>query len=444
MIAASGRPTFHVMAKPIGPVCNLDCAYCYYSEKRRLYPRVRDFRMTPEVLETFTRAYIASQDTPEIVFAWQGGEPTLLGLPFFRLALELQRRYRTPGKRIVNALQTNGLLLDDSWAVFLAENGFLVGLSIDGPRRLHDCYRRDRLGRPTFAGAERALDLLKRHGVEFNALAVVHRHNADRPLEVYRFLRDKGVRFIQFIPVVERTGGEGLAGPPTWDEGDGVALAPWSVDPDTFGEFLCDVFDAWVRRDVGRVHVQFFDVLLEIWLGEPAGLCVLAETCGRGLALEHNGDLYVCDHYVYPRHRLGNILESSLAEMANDPRQVAFGLGKRDSLPRQCRDCELRFACNGGCPKHRFLRADDGEPGLNYLCSAYRRFFRHADPWLCAMARLLSAGRAPAEIMTLFGAARGRSPIGRNDPCPCGSGRKFKKCCGGRPAPLRGGADSPA
>lgn len=435
---------FHVMTKPIGPICNLDCKYCFYLEKETLYPGNRRWEMPDDVLERYVREYIDQQDVPDIHFAWQGGEPTLLGVRYFHRVVELQRRY-AGGKRVHNALQTNGTLLDDEWGGFLHQNRFLVGLSVDGPEDLHDAYRVDRRGRPSFADVMRGLDVLKRHRVEFNTLTVVNRLNARRPLDVYRFLKRIGSGFLQFIPLVERAapapaaGGLRLAEPPhlaaSGPPDDEPAVTEWSVDASDYGGFLVTIFDEWVRKDVGRVFVQMFDVALGNWAGAGSSLCVFAETCGQGLAMEHNGDLYACDHYVYPEYRLGNVRDRSLGDMAVSERQVRFGLDKRDTLPRQCRECSVRFACHGECPKHRFMRTADGEPGLNYLCPAYKRFFTHIAPHMRTMVDLLRAGRAPAEIMGLI-AARERTPqraVGRNDPCPCSSGRKHKACC------LRGG-----
>jgi uncharacterized protein len=436
---------FHVMTKPIGPICNLDCKYCFYLEKENLYAGNHRWQMSDAVLEEYIRQYIEAQNVPEVSFAWQGGEPTLLGVPFFRKVVELQRRYAN-GKRILNALQTNGTLLDDEWGVFLNEHQFLVGLSVDGPRELHDVYRLDTRDRPTFDAVMQGLEVLKRHQVEFNTLTVVHRLNSRRPLEVYRFLKEIGSGFIQFIPLVERAPApsppaEGLiqlslAAPPV--PGQPVLRSPvteWSVEAGQYGEFLVQVFEEWVRRDVGRVFVQLFDVALGNWMGLGSSLCVFAEKCGAALAMEHNGDVYSCDHYVYPEYRLGNLMNQSLADMVNSPEQRRFGSDKQDTLPRYCRRCEVRFACNGECPKHRFIRTPDGEWGLNYLCAAYKRFFNHIDPYMKTMAQLAQAGRAPAKIMEQVAQRdqqeleqRWRS-VGRNDACPCGSGKKFKKCC---------------
>ncbi|HLP77146.1 MAG TPA: anaerobic sulfatase maturase [Candidatus Paceibacterota bacterium] len=428
---------FHVLTKPIGPICNLDCRYCFYLEKEKLYPNESRWRMSDDVLAEYVRQYIQDQPGPEIHFAWQGGEPTLLGVEFFRKVVTLQQSF-AGGKKISNALQTNGTLLDDEWCEFLASQHFLVGLSIDGPRELHDQYRVDKRQKPTFDAVMRGLELLKKHQVEFNTLTVVNRSNSQWPLEVYRFLKETGSGFIQFIPLVEREAASAsapekfnFAAPPApgW-AGDSV-VTPWSVEADTYGAFLCAIFDEWVRKDVGRVFVQLFDVALGNWMGLGSSLCVFAEKCGAAVAMEHNGDLYSCDHYVYPQYRLGNILNRSLGEMVRSEAQLRFGSDKFDALPAYCRKCEVRFACNGECPKHRFIRTPEGETGLNYLCAAYKCFFRHIDPHMRAMADLLRNGYAAADIMKLIVAGKPERPAtGRNGPCPCGSRRKFKKCCG--------------
>lgn len=396
------------MTKPVGSRCNLDCSYCFYLEKEHLYPNAGAMRMRPEVLAAYIRDYIAAQPGKVVSFAWQGGEPTLLGLDFFREVVALQARHRGD-RTIENAFQTNGILLDDAWGEFLARHSFLVGLSLDGPAPVHDAYRVDKGGRPTFERVMAGLAVLKRHGVEFNTLTTVHRRNATQPLEVYRFLREVGSGYLQFIPIVERNAAANaddrlwLAPPP--DHDDAAALdgqvTPWSVRPADYGRFLCAIFDEWVRRDVGRVFVQQFDAALANWAGEPAGVCVFSENCGRALAVEHNGDVYSCDHYVYPRYRLGNLLNTSLGALVDSPAQEAFGQAKSTTLPRYCRECPVRFACHGECPKHRFLRTPDGEPGLNYLCGAYRVFFKHIDVPMRTMAALLASGRPPAAIMNL-------------------------------------------
>lgn len=399
---------FHVMTKPIGPICNLDCKYCFYLEKENLYPNTSKWRMPDSVLEAYIRQYIEQQDVPEVSFAWQGGEPTLLGVHFFRKVIALQRKYAA-GKAIHNALQTNGTLLDTEWGAFLAEHRFLVGLSIDGPRELHDRYRVDKQQRGTFDQVVRGLEVLQRHHVEFNTLTVVSRANAGQPLEVYRFLKSIGSSFLQFIPLVEREAptrlkilGLGLSDPPVPGEPHDPEspVTPWSVGARQYGEFLCTIFDEWVRRDVGRTFVQIFDVTLGNFVGAPPSLCVFAPQCGNALAMEHNGDLYSCDHYVYPKYRLGNVLNSSLRQMIASPQQRQFGQDKSATLPRYCQECEVRFACHGECPKHRFMRTPDGETGLNYLCPSYKLFFNHVAPHMRKMADLLLFGQPPARIMT--------------------------------------------
>ncbi|HZZ39290.1 MAG TPA: anaerobic sulfatase-maturation protein [Acidobacteriaceae bacterium] len=394
-------PAFHVMAKPTGPICNLDCKYCFYLEKENLYPGERSWAMSDEVLETYIRQYIQAQAAPAITFAWQGGEPTLLGVDFFRKVVELEKRY-ADGRPIANAFQTNGVLLDDRWAEFFAENQFLVGVSIDGPRELHDCCRVNKGGQPTFDAVMAGIRCLKKHGVEFNTLTVVNRTNSYHPLDVYRFLREAGSGYMQFIPIVERAAvaptldGLHLISPDSRSSGD---VTEWSVEPLQFGKFLCAIFDDWVRQDVSRYFVQIFDVALESWFGVPQSLCVFRQTCGEALALEHNGDLYSCDHFVYPENRLGNIMDSPLESLVGSSEQRRFGMAKRDSLPRYCRECDVRFACNGECPKHRFLRTPDGDPGLNYLCAGYKLFFHHIDPYMQFMAEELKNTRAPANVM---------------------------------------------
>jgi uncharacterized protein len=390
---------YQVMVKPAGPACNYHCAYCYYSGKQALFARSSRRRIADDLVERFVRDCIAAQDGPEVNFCWQGGEPTLLGRGFFERVLDLQAKHCLPGKRILNALQTHGGLLDKSWAVFLRENNFLVGLSIDGPRDIHNAGRRDRRGRPTFDKTRRAVMLLREHGVAFNTLTVVHARNADRGPVIYKFLRRLGVRHMQFIPLVERLDGAGnLAAPPRLAESaNHKALSPWSVPPDGYGRFLCAVFDEWRKADIGRVFVQMFDLLLGLRLGHPSSLCVFAETCGRGPVLEHNGDLFSCDHYVYPQFRLGNIAQVPLDVLVNAPRQQAFGLAKRKDLPTDCEACRFLLFCFGGCPKHRFTPAADGTPRLNYLCPSYRTLFTHTEPVMSDMAALLRAGQ-PAKL----------------------------------------------
>jgi uncharacterized protein len=435
----------HVIAKPIGPICNLNCAYCFYLQKESLYDKNESWRMSDETLEVFIRQYIETQPeaVDEIDFAFQGGEPTLLGIDFFRRVVQLQKKYAPAGMQIHNSLQTNGVLLDDRWCEFLKQNDFLVGLSIDGPINLHDKYRRDKQGRGTFDRVTGAMRRLFRHHVQFNALCCVHRHNADHPLRVYHFLRDSGIEFIQFIPIVERLGNvqspgaslnsaAGTAGPTPQE----LVSRP-TVRPAQFGQFLIDVFDQWVVHDVGRVFVRDFDQALAAWAGVGADLCIYSKHCGRATAIEHNGDLYSCDHFVDPQHRLGNIHQSTIRQLANSSQQEQFALDKEKNLPEVCRRCPYLFVCNGACPKDRFLCTPDGQPGLNYLCGGYKMFFQHVDPYMQVMATELKAGRPAAGVMHKTRARRQRSREEasasgrprRNAPCPCGSGKKYKNCC---------------
>jgi len=438
----SSRKTasFHLMAKPVGPRCNMACRYCFYTEKTTLFGRHGETRMSDAVLEAYIRAVAEATDGPELAYAWQGGEPTLAGLDFFRRAVALQTRY-ADGRRVTNALQTNGLVLDDEWCEFLAENGFLVGLSLDGPSDIHNTYRVDPSGRPHFEQVWNALKCMQRSAVEFNTLTVVSRANVGRPLDVYRFLRDAGVRHMQFIPLVERKPdataralGLPLAAPPDLrGVGGRQAVMPWCPTAEAYGAFLCAIFDEWVRKDVGRIFVQTFEVALGLWMGRGAALCQFAPTCGRALVLECNGDVYACDHFVYPGYRRGHILERPLADLVDDPAQVRFGADKRDLLPTTCRRCPWLWGCNGDCPKHRFLRERPEEAPRSYLCDGYRRFFSHVEPYLRRLAFLLRAG-APADSIMAEVAARDRAAamerVGRNDPCPCGSGLKYKQCHG--------------
>jgi uncharacterized protein len=386
---------FHLLAKPTGAACNLDCAYCFFLQKEALYPGARP-RMTDQVLESYISQLVEAHESAAVTIAWQGGEPLLMGLEFFRRAVTLARRCARPGQTVTHTVQTNGTKIDADWARFFRKNDFLVGLSIDGPRDCHDAYRRDKGGRPTFDRVMRGLSHLREQGVEWNALTAVHAANADHAVQVYRFLRDDcGARFIQFIPIVERPSESGVP--------FGDTATARSVTAAQWGRFLSDVFDEWLRSDVGEVYVQMFDVALANWYGEPSGLCVHSPTCGTALALEFNGDVYSCDHFVEPGYLLGNIAERHLREFVGSPRQRRFGQDKRDRLPRCCTACEALFACHGGCPKDRFVAAPDGQAGLNYLCAGYKAFFAHADKPLRTMCALLRAGRAPAEIMTRDG-----------------------------------------
>ena len=395
---------FHVIAKPTGPQCNLRCNYCFYLEKEALFAPKTSRRMGDDELETFVRQLIEAQPGRHVQFAWQGGEPTLLGVAYFRKVVQLQRKYAS-GKTIENALQTNGTLLDDEWGGFLKEHDFLVGVSIDGPRALHDRSRIDARRGGSWASTMRGLEVLGRHQVAFNTLTCVSAANCAHALEVYRFLKRIGSRHLQFIPVVERLPGvasrqHGLTlGMPGSVGTEPSPTTSWSVSGEAWGRFLIEIFDLWVRHDVGEMHVQAFDGALAKWMGIPGGLCVHNEICGDMLAIEHDGSVYACDHYVYPEFRIGNILERPLSELVADPRLERFGYDKRDTLPAQCRSCDVRFACNGDCPKHRFATTADGEAGLSHLCAGYRAFFRHIDPSMRLMADLLHRDEPVTNVM---------------------------------------------
>jgi uncharacterized protein len=420
-------PAFHLLAKPTGAICNLDCKYCFFLSKEMLYPGSR-FRMADELLEEYIRQYIEAQQVPEVNIAWQGGEPTMMGVDFFRRSVELAEKYKKPNQTIQYSMQTNGTLLDDEWGEFLKEHDFLIGISFDGPPELHDAYRVNKGGKGTFNQVLRGLRVLQKHKVEYNILCTVHAANADHPLEVYRYFRDElDAQFIQFIAIVERDNETGFQ--------QGNQVTERSVKTEQYGRFLSTIFDEWVRHDVGRVFVQLFDVALGAWVGAPPSLCVFSPTCGNALAMEHTGDLYSCDHYVEPDYLLGNIQETSMIELVASDQQRKFGQDKLDTLPKYCLECEVRFVCHGGCPKNRFIETPDGEPGLNYLCAGYRAFFNLIDQPMKTMATLLRQNRAPAEIMqVLVSQEKQRQEIfagtNRNDPCPCGSGRKFKHCHG--------------
>jgi len=447
-IPANAPIAFHLLAKPTGAVCNLDCKYCFFLSKEALYPGSH-FRMTDEVQETYIRQLLAShQRAPEVNIAWQGGEPTLMGLDFFKRSVVLAEQYKQPGQRILHTMQTNGTKLDDEWCAFFKEHNFLIGLSVDGTEEMHDAYRVDKGGKGTFRQVMRGWDVLQKHGVDTNILTTVHAANADHPLELYRFFRDDmGVQFIQFIPILERATAEMLPAANTgWgDSGDGPRplyvqdgslVTERSVGARQYGRFLIDIFEEWVRKDMGQVYVQMFDVALGSWVGQH-NLCVFSPTCGNALALEHTGDLYACDHYVEPDYLLGNIQETPMIELVASDQQRKFGQDKMDTLPQYCQQCEVRFACHGGCPRNRFISTPDGEPGLNYLCEGYKAFFKHVDQPMRIMADLLRQDRAPSEIMRWYAAEDAKrealyATVGRNDPCPCGSGKKFKHCHGRR------------
>ncbi len=410
---------FVVMAKPTGPICNLSCDYCYYLEKTQLFGPDERFRASDAVIEAYVRNNIHDSAGPVVQFSWHGGEPTLAGIDFYRRIVALQRRYLPAGWSALNNIQTNGTLLNHAWAEFLAENRFTVGISIDGPAVYHDALRRDKAGRGSHARVMRGLSILRDHGIEPDVLCTINTVTVAHPLEVYRFFRDIEVSWLQFLPVVRRS---------TTGEVDALC-----VDPDAMGEFLCTIFDEWIRHDVGRLGVQNFLESLVIWSGRRAHLCTMAETCGRVLAMEHDGSVYSCDHFVDKAHLLGR-MDDGLSALLDSSAQRAFGEAKRDWLPSVCRECPVRFACNGGCPKDRFAIAPNGEGGLNYLCRGYRRFFEHIDFPMRRMAALAQQGVSIANIMSEVSVINRGSPvhwpgIGRNDPCGCGSGKKYKQCC---------------
>jgi uncharacterized protein len=430
MTMANTLPAFHVMAKPTGSKCNLDCAYCFYLKKERMYPD-SSFRMSEKVMEQYIRQTIDGHRIPNVTVAWQGGEPTLMGLDFFRRAVAVEKKYVKPGMQIENTFQTNGVLLNEEWCKFFHENNFLVGLSVDGPRHLHDAYRRDKGGAGTFDKVTRAAQLLQAHQVEFNVLCTVNAVNSLHPLEVYRFFRDElRARYLQLIPVVERENSSGHQ--------EGTRIADRSVLPKQWGKFLIAIFDEWVRRDVGIMFVQFFDAVLASYVRGYSTVCVLQPTCGQGVALEHNGDVYSCDHYVEPKHWLGNIQDSPIETLVSSEKQRAFGQDKSRTLPEYCRKCEFLFTCHGECPKNRVLTTPSGEPGLNWLCAGLRAFYAHTERPMRIMAELLKCGRYADEIMPMLAAEvavklknKAFASTGRNDPCPCGGGKKFKRCHGG-------------
>jgi uncharacterized protein len=410
---------FQVMAKPMGAICNLDCHYCYYLKKEFLFPEGNAFQMSDEVLERYVVQQIEAAPGPMVNFAWHGGEPTALGLAYFQKIVAFQRKHRPEGKKITNGIQTNGTLLNDEWCRFFGAERFQVGLSIDGPRELHDGYRVDKGGKPTHKQVLRAFRLLNEHRVHCDVLCVVHDRNVRHPTQVYRFFKDIGVGFLQFLPLVEKVNG---------------GVSPRTVPAEAFGAFLCTVFDEWVRHDVGKIAIQIFDEAARPPAGLEHSLCIFRETCGDVPVVEHNGDFFSCDHFVEPEYRVGNIGDRHLGDLVESPAQRAFGEAKRDSLPRYCRECEVLAMCNGGCPKDRFIRAPDGEEGLNYLCAGYKRFFIHSRPYLKKMVELWEADQPVEKLMEAVRAedAGASQQTGRNALCPCGSGKKFKRCCMGR------------
>ena len=387
------------MLKPAGSLCNLRCKYCYYLEKDKLYKQCKNHVISDELLEKFIKEYIEAQTTPQVLFTWHGGETLMRPISFYKRALELQRIYGR-GRQIDNCIQTNGTLLTDEWCQFFKDNNFLVGVSIDGPQEFHDEYRRTATNKPTFVKVMNGINLLNKHGVEWNALAVVNDYNADYPLEFYRFFKQIGCKYIQFSPIVERVvmREDGLTLAPGMQGGD-AGLADFSITPEQWGNFLCTIFDEWVHNDVGEYFVQLFDATLANWVGQAPGVCILAEECGHAGVMEFNGDVYSCDHFVYPEHLLGNLHTKTITEMMYSDQQNKFAKMKKQMLPQQCKECKFLFACHGECPKNRFLNDKYGNYGLNYLCKGYRQFFEHVEPYMNFMKRELENHRAPANVM---------------------------------------------
>lgn len=440
-LPANAPPGFHLLAKPSGSTCNIDCTYCFFLSKGSLYPNEKS-RMSEATLETYIRQLLESHRSPRVTVAWQGGEPTLMKLEFFKRSVELVEKYRRPGQIVEHTFQTNGILFDDDWCAFFKEHNFLVGLSVDGPREIHDAYRVDRQKQGTFDKVMHGWRLLRVHGVEFNILCTVNAANENHGSAVYRFFRDEmGARWIQFIPIIERATAETLdIANQGWSEQPGKKrllytqtgnlVTERSVGGEQYGRFLVDIFEEWVRHDVGRVFVQLFDVTLEAYFGRHL-LCIHAPTCGYGPALEYNGDVYSCDHFVEPKYKLGNIHQTHLVQLVASAQQRKFGDDKRDTLTAQCQSCEVRPLCNGGCPKDRFALSRDGDPGQNYLCAGLELFFTHTRPAMQTMVQLLQQRRAPSDVMEIVAAEDAKG--GLYQPCPCGSGSKLRFCHGDKP-----------
>ncbi|OFV90366.1 MAG: anaerobic sulfatase maturase [Acidobacteria bacterium RIFCSPLOWO2_02_FULL_64_15] len=418
MVSASRE--FQIFVKPTGAICNLACRYCYYLRTRDLYPNGESFRMPDDLLEQYIVQHIEACPRPTILFSWHGGEPTLLGLDYFRRVVALQYKHRPPDREIINGIQTNGVLVDDAWCRFLKAERFHVGLSLDGPAELHAPCRVTKGQRPTHKLVMQSFRLLQRHRIPCDVLCVVHDQNVRHPGAVYRFFKGIGVRYLQFLPLVQRR------------EGGGVS--PETVPAEAYGTFLCTIFREWIRQDLGRIDIQLFDEATRPFLGVEHALCIFRKTCGDFPVIEHNGDLFACDHFVDRKHYVGNIRERPLVEMLESPPLREFGEKKWDALPRDCRECDVLAMCNGACPKDRFLRTPEGEEGLNYLCAGLKGFFTYSRPYLQRLASWLRAGAPVERFMQLlqFEDARASVQTGRNDPCPCGSGRKFKKCCLGK------------
>jgi uncharacterized protein len=418
---AKASREFQVFAKPAGSICNLDCDYCYYLNKKHLYPKSKSFRMPDDILEKYIVQHIHASPNRVITFSWHGGEPTVLGLDYFRRIVALQRKHRSPNRHITNGIQTNGTLLDEDWCRFLAAEDFTVGLSLDGTQEMHDRYRLTKDRKPTHNQTMRGYKLLRQYGIYFDILCVVHAQNVYHPTRLYQFFKKIKATYVGFLPLVE----------PQPDAEGGVTLR--TVPSEAFGAFLCTIFDEWIHQDIGQVNVQIFEEAARTALGQEQALCIFRKTCGDIPVIEHNGDFFSCDHFVDAEHCLGNIQETPLVEMLESRAQRAFGQAKSDTLPRYCQACEVRAMCNGGCPKNRFIQTPDGEAGLNYLCAGYKRFFTHCRPFVEALAALWHQKSLEQRMPPVQAAGGKASPkTGRNDPCPCGSGRKYKKCCLGK------------
>jgi uncharacterized protein len=419
MVKASRE--FQVFAKPAGSICNLDCHYCYYLKKKHLYPKSESFRMPEGILEKYIVQHINASPEHVIRFSWHGGEPTVLGLDYFRKIVALQHKHQSANQRITNGIQTNGILLDEDWCRFLATEGFVVGLSLDGPQEMHDRYRVTKDQKPTHEQTMRGYKLLQQHQIDCDILCVVHAHNVRHPTQVYRFFTQINAQYVTFLPLVE---------PQPDIEG---SVSSRTVPAEAWGAFLCTIFDEWMSQDIGRIKVQIFEEASRTAFNQDHSLCIFRPTCGDVPVIEHNGDFFSCDHFVDIEHNLGNIQETPLVELLESPEQRAFGQAKLETLPRYCQACDVRAMCNGGCPKNRFLRTPDGEAGLNYLCAGYKRFFSHCRPFITEVAAVWSR-QSPERQMPVAQAANARSrpKTGRNDPCPCGSGLKYKKCCLGK------------
>ncbi len=415
---AEASHEFQVFVKPIGSICNLDCHYCYYLKKEQLYPKGESFRMPDDILEEYIVQHIEASPEPVISFSWHGGEPTVLGLDYFRKIVALQSKHQPPNRRIANGMQTNGTLLDDEWCRFLAGEGFVIGLSLDGPPEMHNRYRVTKDQKPTFEQTMRGYELLQQHQIYCDILCVVNDHNVQNPTEVYRFFKRINAHYLTFLPMVE----------PQPDVEGGVS--PITVSAKAWGEFLCTIFDEWINQDIGRIKVQIFEEAARTAFRQEHSLCIFRPICGDVPVIEHNGDFFSCDHFVDTEHHLGNIRETPLVNMLESPEQRAFGQAKLKTLPRYCQECEVRAMCNGECPKNRFIRTPDGEEGLNFLCAGYKRFFTYCQPWVAEVADQWYRQTSKQQMKPVQPTeARASLKVGRNDPCPCGSGLKYKKCC---------------